>query len=204
MHAPDGERIMDVGMIGAGFYGVVCNGVSLIAWTGAAGCRKYWVQKRALTKSVYPGKLDSTVGGNLRGGESPVDGMMREANEEASIPFEFSRRNMKACGTVSYHLDFDADLTPASCPHVLYAYELELTPDLVPVPNDGEVELFISMSVQEVRNALFEDDFKPIVAVQWLAHFYRHGIMTAENEKNFVEIIARLHRKHDLFMAEEM
>lgn len=202
VHSADGEHVLDMSILGSGFFGVVCSGVSLIAWTRSAGERKYWVQKRAMTKLVFPGKLDSAVGGNIRNGESPLQAMMREAMEEASIPEEYSKAHLKACGTISYHLTFDIDGSPASCPHILYAFELELPDNITPAPNDGEVELFVTMSEQEVRQALFEDDFKPIVAVQWLAHFYRHGIMTAENEKNFAEIVSRLHRKHDLFVVE--
>ncbi|GAW26963.1 putative thiamin pyrophosphokinase-related protein [Rosellinia necatrix] len=41
VYGRDNERFMDIPMIGAGFYGVVCTGVSLIAWTGAAGHRRY-------------------------------------------------------------------------------------------------------------------------------------------------------------------
>ena len=131
-----------------------------------------------MSKPVFPWKLDS------------------------GIPQSFSRVNLKAGGTISYHLDYDSDYTLASCPHILYAFEIELNADVVPAPNDGEVELYITMSEKEVQNALFEDEFKTIVAVQWLAHFYRHGIMKAENEKHFHEIISRLHRKNDLFVAE--
>lgn len=78
-------------------------------------------------------------------------------------------------------------------------YEMELPKDMIPKPFDGEVEKFITMDEQEIRVALFQDDFKPLVGVLWLGHFYRHGMITAENEKNFVEICTRLHRKHDMF-----
>lgn len=76
---------------------------------------------------------------------------------------------------------------------------MKLPKNMVPAPSDGEVEKFITMGEQEIRVALFQDDFKPIVDVLWLGHFYRHGMITAENDVNFEEICTRLHRKLDLF-----
>jgi hypothetical protein len=34
-----------------------------------------------------------------------------------------------------------------------------------------------------------------------VAHFIRHGIVNAGNEPKIIEVCARLHRKHDLFVV---
>ncbi|KAH7146166.1 NUDIX hydrolase domain-like protein [Dactylonectria macrodidyma] len=195
----DGEHVLHMSIMGSGMLGTVVPGVQLIAWTETENHRRYWLQRRSARKNVHPGKLDVTAGGNFAAGERPIDGIVREAFEEASIPEDYTRNNIRSCGTISYHLATNGDGSPGSQPHVQYAYEMELPNGMIPKPSDGEVEEFITMDEQEIRAALFQDDFKPIVGVLWLGHFYGHGMMTAENEKNFEEICSRLHRKHDLF-----
>jgi hypothetical protein len=49
-----------------------------------------------------------------------------------------------------------------------------------------------------------EGQFVANRAVVWLAYPTRHGMVTAENESNFIEIYQRLQRKYNLFLTEGM
>ena len=44
-----------------------------------------WLQKRAETKDIQPGKWDTSVGGHLDSGETPVAAALRETKEEIGI-----------------------------------------------------------------------------------------------------------------------
>lgn len=51
-----------------------------------------YLQKRALTKDVQPGKWDSSVGGHMQPGETPLQAVLRETAEElglSSTPVQF-------------------------------------------------------------------------------------------------------------------
>ena len=51
-----------------------------------------YLQKRALNKDVQPGKWDTSVGGHMNPGETPLSAVIREAEEELNIKnadFEF-------------------------------------------------------------------------------------------------------------------
>jgi hypothetical protein len=61
--------------------------------------------------------------------------------------------------------------------------------------NDEEVKEFYLMTVNEVKESLARAEFKTNSALVMIDFFIRHGIITAENEQNYVEIIARLHRR---------
>ena len=88
------------------------------------------------------------------------------------------------------------------CQHqVQYLYEMELPVDIVPRPFDGEVDEFMLMSIDEVVGALRRGEFKLNCGMTWMSYLVRHGIVNAENEKNLVEICARMNRKHDLFIV---
>lgn len=44
-----------------------------------------YLQKRASTKDIQPGKWDTSVGGHVSPGETPYKAVMREANEELGL-----------------------------------------------------------------------------------------------------------------------
>jgi hypothetical protein len=46
-----------------------------------------------------------------------------------------------------------------------------------------------------VREALAEGQFKPNCAMVMIDFLIRHGILTVENEGNYLEILSRLHRR---------
>ena len=80
-------------------------------------------------------------------------------------------------------------------PECQYVYDLELPEDVVPTPGDNEVEEFYLWTVDEVKAAMAREVFKPNCAVVMLDFFVRHGMLTAENEKDYIEIVARMHRR---------
>lgn len=80
-------------------------------------------------------------------------------------------------------------------PECQYVYDLELDADTVPRPSDDEVESFALMTVDEVQGAMRSGGFKPNCALVLLDFFIRHGIITAENDQDYIEIVARLHRR---------
>lgn len=197
----DGQHIMD--MVGSGLplFGVIVFGVHMIAYTKTKEGLKYWVPRRSKTKISYPGKLDNTVGGSLASGERAIDCMVRESAEEASLPEEYTRANLKPCGALSYQMSL-TDAGKPGCQHqVQFLYELELPQDMIPKPCDGEVEEFTFKTLAEVQDALAGGEFKWNCAMTWMAYFIRNGIVNADNEPDLVEICSRLHRKLDIFVV---
>ena len=94
----------------------------------------------------------------------------------------------------------DAD-EPGRQSQVHDLHELELDSQVVPSISNGEVEELSLKSLDEVRAALANGEFKDNYGMTWLAFLISHGHLTTENEPDFVEINARLHRKHDLFIV---
>ena len=196
------EHVLDIFSGATPMFGTVAYGVSLIAWTVTSQGQLYWLQRRAKTRTVHPGKLDTTASGSIRSREAVIDAMVREAAEEAGIDPLFSRRHLWHGGTISYHLTWNSDGSPGSIPHVLYVFEMPLPADRAPTPTDGEVSEFVPMTKDAIFRALVGDDFKPIVAAVWLCHFMRHGVVNADNECNFLELHSHIHRRHRLFDIE--
>ncbi|KAJ2909958.1 hypothetical protein GGI21_001355, partial [Coemansia aciculifera] len=78
-------------------------------------------------------------------------------------------------------------------PETHYVLDLELPSDFVPVPMDGEVESFQLLSVDETLEQLKRGDFKPDCVVCAVDFLIRHGVITPDNEPDYLAIIDSLH-----------
>ena len=183
---------------GTALFGVNTYGVHMTVYTYAAQQLKIWVPRRARTKQTYPGMLDNSVAGGLSIGEKALDCIVREADEEASLPEQLVRSTTKPCGAVSYFLIRDKAAGGESGllqPECQYVYDLEVDWDVTLRPKDNEVDEFYLWTVPEVQQALARGDFKPNCALVLLDFFIRHGIILPENEPAYTEIVSRLHRR---------
>lgn len=177
--------------------GCVTYGVHVTAYVNTPDGTKIWAPRRAQTKQTYPGMMDNTVAGGLSTGEEPFDCLIRECEEEASLPKHIAE-TAKACGTLTYfHVrDSRAGGETGLCqPECQYIYDLEVPPDVIPQPGDDEAVDFRLLSIKEVQEALANGEFKPNCALILVEFFVRHGILTAETDSDYIEIVSRLHRK---------
>lgn len=159
---------------------------------------KMWIPRRSYKKQTYGGLLDNTVAGGIASGESPFESMVREADEEASLPETLVRANAKDVGMVTYIYVRESRAGGENGlvqPEVQYVYDLELPKDVIPQPKDGEVEEFYLWTVEKVQGALKNWEFKPNCALCVLDFFVRHGVLTGENESDLEEIKRRCHRE---------
>ncbi|PNS18811.1 hypothetical protein CAC42_5350 [Sphaceloma murrayae] len=201
VYGPGGEVVFTVERAASGLLGVVTYGCHLTAFVRGEEGLKIWVPRRSRTKQTYPGMMDNTVAGGLTAGEDSLECIIREAKEEASIPEEVVREKIKATGIVCYfHIRDDRAGGEAGLlqPECQYVYDLDLTDtEVKPAPDDGEVESFELMNVEDIQHAMRDGQFKPNTALVLLDFFVRHGILTAENEKDYVRIVTRLRRGVD-------
>ncbi|KAI0131995.1 NUDIX hydrolase domain-like protein [Xylariales sp. AK1849] len=201
VYGSDGELLYSVERAGAGLLGVMRYGVHMTGYVkdDASTCGiKIWVPRRAKDKSNYPSMLDNTVAGGLMTDEDPFECIIREADEEANLSESLMREKLKLAGTVTYLYITDEraggerDLI---YPETQWVYDIELPKDVIPTPKDGEVEEFYLWTVDEVKEALARGEFKPNCALILLDFFARRGILTTKNERDYEEIVRRMHRK---------
>jgi 8-oxo-dGTP pyrophosphatase MutT (NUDIX family) len=197
--APARELLFSIERAASALFGIVSYGIHMTAYTKSeSGELNIWTPRRSKTKSTYPGMLDNTVAGGMATGENPQICCVREASEEASLPEDLVREKAHAAGTVTYFHIRDSRAggeTRLLQPECQYVFDLELPHHVEPKPSDDEVEQFYLMGVDELREKLKAGEFKPNCAVVLLDFFIRHGVLTAENEPDYIEIVSRLHRK---------
>ncbi|KAI1822240.1 NUDIX hydrolase domain-like protein [Xylaria intraflava] len=201
VYISDTEVLYGAERSGTGMLGVMRYGVHMTGYVGDAAAPhgiRIWVPRRAHNKSTYPGMLDNTVAGGLMTGEDPFECIVREADEEASLPAQVMRERAKYMGMVTYIYITNEQAggeVGQIYPETQWVYDIELPTDVRPTPKDGEVAEFYLWTVDEVRAELARGHFKPNCALILIDFFVRHGIITAANEPDYAEILQRLHRK---------
>ncbi|CAE6402332.1 unnamed protein product [Rhizoctonia solani] len=174
-------------------FGFVTYGVHMTMYTSDY---RIWVPRRSKTKQTWPGFLDNSVAGGIPVGMSPFESMVKECEEEASLSEGIARQHLKAVGAVSY---FFQNSRGHLQPEVEYMYDMLCPsaddPAFVPKPLDGEVESFELMNWEVVIEKMKAGEFKRNSALALVDFFVRHGIVTPENEPNYLEIVTRMHSR---------
>ncbi len=155
-------------------FGIAAQGVHLNGLVATSGGLHIWVARRALSKPLDPGKLDHLVAGGISAGMTPFQTLLKEAEEEASLPAELVSQAIHR-GTLDYVITRPEGLRRDR----LHCYDLMLPQDFRPEPRDGEVAGFelwpVRRAFETVRDT---DDFKFNVRLVLAGLFERLG-MTA-------------------------
>lgn len=89
------------------------------------------------------------------------------------------------------------------CRHIIsYLYEIKFKKGIIPKP--GNNDTFTLITQKNVLIALANGDFVANRAIMWLAYFIKRGVLTPENELNYIEICQHLQKKHNKFIIKEL
>jgi isopentenyldiphosphate isomerase len=106
-----------------------------------------FLQKRAKTKDIQPGKWDTSVGGHISPGESPDDALIREAHEELSLQ--------------NFIPEFIGKYIWESSRERELVNSFSTISDQKPVIDKFEIEEGSFWSLDEIENSLGKDIFTP-------------------------------------------
>jgi len=118
---------------------------------------RIWTPRRNARKPTYGGMLDNTVAGGIPSGMGVMEVLVKESQEEASLPAELVRGSAKAVSVISYFYQRSPNAGGESGllqPEVQYCYDLEVGEDVVPQPCDDEVQDFHLLTIDEVGRQL--------------------------------------------------
>ena len=173
------------------FFGTRSHGVHLNGWR-QDGRLMMWIGRRAADKKVAPGKLDNMVAGGVAWEHGIAATLVKEAQEEASIPATLAARAIPV-GAVSYRMETALGLRD----DVLFLYDLEVPADFVPQNTDGEIAEFMLMRADDViERVRAGDDFKFNVNLVIVDFALRHGLVTAA-DPDYLDLVTGLRRPLD-------
>jgi isopentenyldiphosphate isomerase len=161
---------------GVPFFGVRPYGVHLTGYVRKQGRIHAWVGVRARDKPTYPGMWDNTVAGGQPIGLGLRANLIKECAEEAGMPADLAAQATQT-STLTYVREDDAGLKPDT----LFCFDLELPLHFVPQPNDGEVEEFLLLPIEEIAAVVRDTQrCKPNCNLVWIDFCMRHGVLDGE------------------------
>jgi len=174
------------------FFGTRAYGVHLNGYVWDSGTLYLWVGRRSPDKRVAPDKLDNLVAGGIGNGHGLEETLLKEGEEEASIPRSLTSRAVPA-GAVSYRMENELGIRD----DVLFAFDLEMPADFVPKNQDGEIVHFELMPASAVLDRVrTSDDFKFNVNLVILDFALRHGLLRPDDPE-YLDVATGLHRPLD-------
>jgi hypothetical protein len=174
------------------FFGTRAYGVHLNGYRRDGSTLDLWVGRRAPNKSVAPDKLDNLVAGGIGNGHGVQETLLKEGEEEASIPRSLTGHAVPA-GAVSYRMENELGIRD----DVLFVFDLEMPADFVPKNQDGEIVHFELMPASAVLDRVrTSDDFKFNVNLVILDFALRHGILRPDDPE-YLDVATGLHRPLD-------
>ncbi|GAB1602646.1 nudix hydrolase 20, chloroplastic-like isoform X1, partial [Argonauta hians] len=183
-------NLMNIERSAVNIFGIPEYGTHLNGYTcSEEGEVKMWIGRRSDTKPTWPGKLDNLSAGGLSSNMSAIQCMRRECEEEAGITGPLLDK-LVPTGSVTYMYGDKAGLHAGT----QFIYDLCLPSHFVPHNADGEMSHFYLMGIEELKEKILEDDFKPNCALVILDFLIRRGFITPDTEPNYLEMVEMLHR----------
>jgi 8-oxo-dGTP pyrophosphatase MutT (NUDIX family) len=174
------------------FFGTRAYGVHLNGYLRRGETLCLWVGRRSPDKQVAPNKLDNLVAGGIGNGHGVRETLLKECEEEASIPRSLLEHATPA-SAVSYRMETRLGIRD----DVLFVYDLEVPGDFVPKNRDGEIVHFELMPVSAVLERIrTTSDFKFNVNLVILDFAVRHGLLRPDDPE-YLDVAIGLHRPLD-------
>lgn len=148
--APDTPPLATIERAACRALGITTTAVHLNAY---AFDGRLWVARRAAHKQIDPGLWDNLVGGMVPAGESDLDALAREAQEEAGLhigPLAIVRGG-RVHVTRRVPEGFQSE--------IVQIFDARLAADAAPSNRDGEVERIEAREVADVIAAIERDEF---------------------------------------------
>jgi 8-oxo-dGTP pyrophosphatase MutT (NUDIX family) len=155
------------------FWGTLTQGAHANGWVAGGDGRPshLWIARRALSKSTDPGMLDNLVGGGVPAGQTPWQALIRESWEEAGLAPDVAQQ-ARSVGVFRVRRDVAHGLQFED----LHAHDLALPAGLHPSNQDGEVQDFALLPVQQALDLAAGGEMTVDAALVTLDFGLRHGL----------------------------
>ena len=176
---PDSEPLARLDRGALSPLGVISQGVHVNGRVRRPDGLHLWVGWRSKDKNVAPGKLDNLVAGGVPAGLTPMQTLLKEAAEEASMPPDLAARARRV-SRVSYRMTDG----PGIRRDVLHCFDLDVPEDFTPVPGDDEVERYELWPAGRVLEAVRDtSEVKFNVNLVLIDLFLREGLVDPAGEE---------------------
>ena len=207
--AAGGEILATVNRNAAPFLGITSIGVHLLCYVrddetnnnnnnnnNSNSNVSLWLAQRAADKSHNALRWDPTVAGGQPALMGFFDNVIKEAGEEAGIDPDLVAQTAVSTGCLS---QMTCKRNDGTCmkQSLYYTWDMEVDREtFVPWPADGEVAAFELCSAEQLEYEVRHGDrLRPAMILVVADFLVRHGVITPDNEPDYAEILAAMHRE---------
>ncbi|MEO8143556.1 MAG: DUF4743 domain-containing protein [Betaproteobacteria bacterium] len=130
------------------------------------------IARRAATKAIDPGMLDTLVGGGVPSGEDAWGTLLRECGEEACIPIALAAQARPA-GLLRVRREVPGGLHS----EILHVHDLALPVGFVPRNQDGEVSEFLTLEPAALLERIARGEMTVEAGLLAADFALRHGFL---------------------------
>ena len=179
------------------YLGMLGRGVHLNAVVHKNDAPHFWLAKRADHLLYHPGLWDNTAAGGWALGQTVLEAMGAEAQEECGLPEAWLTR-LRPTGAVSYAFSDD----PGIRREQIFTFDIRLPEAFTPRNPDHSVDTFELLPAREVIEDLAArpERYKyntPFVLLHWAL---ANGLLNPDEEPGYSELARALQNPRDLGM----
>ncbi len=169
-----GQRLARTERAAARFWGTLTLAAHCNGYVAGPDGRpaQLWIAQRALSKATDPGLFDNLVGGGVPDGQTPHQTLLREGWEEAGLTEDRMRT-----ATPGRVLRLHREIAEGLMLEDLHAFDIALPAGLVPQNQDGEVQGFRCLPIEEALEWAAGDTMTVDASLVTLDFALRHGLM---------------------------
>ena len=160
------------------FFGLTSSAAHLNGYAGEGEKLRILITRRAASKAIDPGLLDTLVAGGVPSGQDAWQTLLRECGEEAGIPVALAERArpagvLRVCREVPDGLHRE----------ILFIHDLALPPGFTPCNTDGEVSEFLSLDPATLLERIAHGEMTVEAGLVGADFALRHGMIEDEDGK---------------------
>lgn len=169
---PGGVPLFHLERAAMRFFGLTSSAAHLNGYFFQSENPVIWFARRAATKAIDPGMLDTLVGGGVPSGEDAWRTLLRECGEEAGIPVALAKRARPA-GV----LEVCREVPEGLHSEILHVHDLALPPDFAPHNADGEVGEFLALDPQALLDRVAASEMTVEAGLVAMDFVLRHALL---------------------------
>ncbi len=158
-------------------FGILSQGIHLNGLVRRADGLHLWMGLRSATKAVAAGQWDNLVAGGTPSGLDARATLVKEAEEEASLPAELAEL-ARPVARLTYNMLEEKGRLRRDALHI---FDLDVPESFVPTPHDDEVERFELWPIERVVELVRDtDSVKFNVNLVLIDLFLREGLIAGD------------------------
>ena len=166
-----GDALFHIERAAMRFFGLTSSAAHLNGFFFQNENPTIWIARRAASKAIDPGMLDTLIAGGVPSGQDAWQTLLRECGEEAGIGVALAAKARPA-GVLQVCREVPEGLHS----EILYVHDLALAAEFTPRNTDGEVDEFLSLDADTLLERIAHGEMTVEAGLAAVDFLLRHRL----------------------------